>query len=67
MLIRSLHQTHILLNDCVADLTIPFTSKLSEFIILLLKHKLTKIYEHKWLMRLTIRLFPRPPPPPIQE
>ena len=33
----SLHQVHILLNNDVADLTISFTIKLSEFIILLLK------------------------------
>ena len=33
----SLHQAHILLNKGVADLTIPFTNSLSEFIILLLK------------------------------
>ena len=33
----SLHQAHILLNNGVADLTIPFTNMLSEFIILLLK------------------------------
>ena len=35
----SLHQTHILLNIAVADLTIPFTERLSEIIILLLKLK----------------------------
>ena len=33
----SLYQAHILLNNGVADLTIPFTNRLSEFIILLLK------------------------------
>ena len=33
----SLHQGHILLNNGVADLTIPFTIRLSEIIILLLK------------------------------
>ena len=33
----SIHQAHILLNNGVADLTIPFTNSLSEFIILLLK------------------------------
>ena len=33
----SLHQAHILLNNGVADLTIPFTNRLSEFIILLIK------------------------------
>ena len=33
----SLHQAYILLNNDVADLTIPFTNRLFEFIILLLK------------------------------
>ena len=33
----SLHQAHILLNNGAADLAIPFTNQLSEFIILLLK------------------------------
>ena len=33
----SLHQAHILPNNGAAELTIPFTNKLSEFIILLLK------------------------------
>ena len=33
----SLHQAHILLNNGVADHTIPFTNRLSEFILLLLK------------------------------
>ena len=33
----SLIQAHILLNIDVADLIIPFTNRLSEFIILLLK------------------------------
>ena len=33
----SLHQAHILRNNGVAELIIPFTNKLSEFIILLLK------------------------------
>ena len=33
----SLHQVHILLKNGVADLTIQFTIRLSEFIILLLK------------------------------
>ena len=37
MLRMSPHQAHILLNNGVADLTIPFTNRLSEFIILLLK------------------------------
>ena len=37
MLRISLHQAHILLNKDVVDLTIPFTNRLSEFIILLLK------------------------------
>ena len=37
MLRMSLDQAHILLNNGVADLTIPFTKRLSEFIILLLK------------------------------
>ena len=39
MLRMSLHQAHILLNNGVADLTIPFTERLSEIIILLLKLK----------------------------
>ena len=47
MLRMSLDQAHILLNNGVADLTIPFTNRLSEFRILLLKlntnlHKLNK-------------------------
>ena len=33
----SLHQAHILLNNGVADLTIPYTNRLSEFIFLFLK------------------------------
>ena len=33
----SLYQAHILLNNIVADLTIPFTNKLSKFITLHLK------------------------------
>ena len=33
----SLYQAHILLNNSVADLTIPLNNKLSEFIIVLLK------------------------------
>ena len=33
----SLHQAHILLNNGVADLTIPITNRLPEFIILLIK------------------------------
>ena len=33
----SLHQAYILLNNSVADLTIPLNNKFSEFIILLLK------------------------------
>ena len=33
----SFQQAHILLNSDVADLTIPFTNRLSEFIILFLK------------------------------
>ena len=33
----SLHQAHVLLNNGVADLTIPFTNRLSKFIIQLLK------------------------------
>ena len=33
----SFHQAHILLNNGVADLTIPFLNILYEFIILLLK------------------------------
>ena len=37
MLRMSLHQAHILLNNGVVNLTIPFTNRLSEFIILLLK------------------------------
>ena len=37
MLRMSLHQAHILLKNGVADLTIQFTIRLSEFIILLLK------------------------------
>ena len=37
MLRMSLHQVQILLNNGVADLTIPFTNMLSELIILLLK------------------------------
>ena len=37
MLRMSLHQTHILQSNGVADLTIPFTNRLSELIILLLK------------------------------
>ena len=32
----SLHQAHVLLNNGVADLTIPLINRLSEFIILLL-------------------------------
>ena len=32
-----LHQARILLNNVVADFTKPFTDRLSEFIILLLK------------------------------
>ena len=37
MLRISLHQTHILLNNCVGGPKIQFTNRLSEFIILLLK------------------------------
>ena len=37
MLRMSLHQAHILLNNGVADLTIPLANRLSELIILLLK------------------------------
>ena len=37
MLRMSQHQAHILLNNGVADLTVPLTNRLSEFIILLLK------------------------------
>ena len=33
----SLHHVDILLNNGVADLAIPFTNRLSEFIILLFK------------------------------
>ena len=33
----SLHKAHILLNNGVTDFTIPFTNRLSQFIILLLK------------------------------
>ena len=33
----ALNHAHFLLKNVVADLTIPFTNKLSEFIILLLK------------------------------
>ena len=37
MLRISLHQAHILLNNSIADLTIPFTNRVSEFKIVLLK------------------------------
>ena len=37
MLRMSLDQAHVLLINGVANLTIPFTNRLSEFIILLLK------------------------------
>ena len=33
----SLHQPHILLNNSVAYFTIPFSNRVSEFVILLLK------------------------------
>ena len=37
MLRMSVHQTYILLNNGVADLTISFTNRLSKFVFLLLK------------------------------
>ena len=55
----SLHQAHVLLNNGVADLTIPFTNRLSKFIIQLLKLNTNLRKVHQKIQCLNFQTFQR--------